>query len=125
MPFRDAVIFVAGPGAMPIARPVPDPMVATDLFDEFHITCVVIFVIELSLYVPVAMNCAVFPCTTELGPVIEMDCSVAGLTVSVKVFDVIPFSDTVMSEEPVPTALARPVFVPMVAAEVFAEFHVT
>jgi hypothetical protein len=53
--------------------------------EEAHVTLLVMFFVELSLYVPVAVNCTVFPMPT-LGDagVTAMDCNVtAALTVSV------------------------------------------
>jgi hypothetical protein len=68
-----------------VANPVAAPIVANAAFDDFHVTLVVTFFVELSLYVPVAVNCCVAPATTEgEAGVATMDCSVAAaFTVSV------------------------------------------
>jgi hypothetical protein len=44
------------PTPTPVARPVFSPMLATPVFDEFQATCVVMFEVEPSLNVPVAVN---------------------------------------------------------------------
>jgi hypothetical protein len=67
----------------------------------------------------------VLPATTELGPVIEMEVSTPGATVSANEFDVTRFNDAAMFAGTVVTPVARPVLAPMVAAPVFEEFHVT
>src|ERR1700740_338054 len=82
-----AVICVV-PAATPVANPVAPPIVAKPVFDDFHVTLVVMFFVELSLYVPVAVNCCVLPATIEGDAgVTAMDCSVtpAAFTVSIAV----------------------------------------
>ena len=59
-----AVICVV-PAATPVANPVAVPIVANAVFDDFHVTLVVMFFVELSLYVPVAVNCCVAPAAME------------------------------------------------------------
>ena len=44
----------------------------------------------------------------ELGALIVMDCNAAAVTVSVRVFDVIPFWLAEMLLEPVPTPVLKP-----------------
>jgi hypothetical protein len=68
-----------------VASPVVAPIVANAVFDDFHVTLVVMFFVELSLYVPVAVNCCVAPEAIEgVAGVTAIDCSAAaGLTVSV------------------------------------------
>jgi hypothetical protein len=71
-----AVISVV-PAATPVANPVVAPMVANAVLDDFHVTLVVMFFVELSLYVPVAVNCCVEPAVIEGDAgVTAMDCSV-------------------------------------------------
>jgi hypothetical protein len=53
-PLKDAVIVVV-PAAMPVARPA-EVIVAAAVFDELHVTELVIFAVEPLLYVPVAAN---------------------------------------------------------------------
>ena len=51
---------VAVPAATPVARPLL-LTVAADVVDEVQVTCVVIFWVVWSEYVPVAVNCWVTP----------------------------------------------------------------
>ena len=44
------------PTATPDARPLFNPMLAAAVLDEFQLTCVVMFEVEPSLNVPVAVN---------------------------------------------------------------------
>ena len=79
-----AVICVL-PALSPVARPVAGPIVATEEFEDAQVTLVVMFLLLLSLYVPVAVNCCVWDVPMEeFAGVIEMDCRVTGggLTVS-------------------------------------------
>jgi hypothetical protein len=46
-PFSDAVMLVE-PVAIAVASPVLAPMVATPVFEDFHVTCVVTVAVELS-----------------------------------------------------------------------------
>src|SRR5260370_6466913 len=80
-----AVISVV-PTATPVANPPAATIVANNGFEEAHVTLLVIFLVELSLYVPVAVNCTVFPIPT-LGAagVTAMDCSVAVVPVTVSI----------------------------------------
>jgi hypothetical protein len=74
---------VTDPCATPVANPLPD-IVATPLFDELHVTVLVRFWVLLSLYVPVAVNCCVFPIGTEaFAGVKAMETRVAAATVRV------------------------------------------
>ena len=58
---------------------------------NLQVTDVVRFCVELSEYVPVAVNCRVVPLTMlELVGVIAMDTSVAGVTVSVAIPETLP-----------------------------------
>jgi hypothetical protein len=122
-----AVISVVPP-ATPVANPVVLPIVANAAFDDFHVTLVVMFFVELSLYVPVAVNCCVLPAT------IEGDAGVTAMD-----FSVTPAADTasgsfglttlpcdaVISVVPAATPVARPDAAPIVANDVFEDFHVT
>jgi hypothetical protein len=86
-----AVICVV-PAATPVANPVAAPIVANAVFDDFQVTLVVMFFVELSLYVPIAVNCCVFPATIEGDAgVTATDFSVtpAAVTVSIAVLLVI------------------------------------
>src|SRR5580765_7470939 len=56
----DAVICVV-PCATPVASPPEAVMVAVAVVPEAHTTVAVISAVELSLYVPVAVNCCVAP----------------------------------------------------------------
>ena len=65
-----AAVMVEEPAATPVARPLL-LTVAVDVLDEVQVTFVVIFWVEESEYVPVAVNCWVLP----TGPL-----AVAGVT---------------------------------------------
>jgi hypothetical protein len=80
--------------------------------------------VELSLFVPVALNCSVFPfAIAGFGGVTAIDTKAAGLTVS-KVEPLTPLSVAEIVEVPVPAPVASPAAV-MVATEVVADAHVT
>jgi hypothetical protein len=73
---------VAEPCATPLANPLPD-IVATPLFDELQVTVFVRFWVLLSLYVPVAVYCCVFPIGTEaFAGVTAIETRFATVTVS-------------------------------------------
>ena len=75
-------VMVVLPAAKAVARPEL-LTVATDVFDELHVTVVVRFCVLPSLYVPVAVNCANLPCgTVALLGVTAIETNEAGLTVS-------------------------------------------
>jgi len=82
-------------------------IVAVVSVPDAHVTLAVTFCVELSLYVPVAVNCCVFPATTEgFTGVTAMDTNVAAVTVN-------PFT-SVSTSAPVATVtlLAPSVAVP-------------
>jgi len=67
------------PPATPVASPPEAVMVAVAVVPEAHVTVAVISAVELSLYVPVAVNCCVAPTFKFAG--------VAGVTaMEVRVF---------------------------------------
>jgi len=89
IPFWVAVTLLE-PIAAPVARPVVPILTAAGL-EEAHVAVFVRFCVLPSLKVPVAVNCTVVPLAIEvLGEVTAIDCSVAAVTVSATVFDVIP-----------------------------------
>jgi len=106
-----------------VARPVM-PIVATPGVAEAHVTLASTCV-ELSLNVPVAVNCCASPLAIDgfVGLTL-IDCSTAAVIVSTAVFEVIPFWVAVMLVEPVAKAVASPVFRPTVATLVTDEFQV-
>lgn len=59
-----------------------------------------------------------------LAAVIVIDCSVAAVTVSVMLFDVIPFWDALMLVDPTACAVANPAAFTL-ATPVFEEAHAT
>jgi hypothetical protein len=111
----------------PIAMAVSKPVlltVAAAVLEELQTAELVKFCVLLSLKVPVAVSCSVVPRTTELlGAVMVIDCSVAAVTVSARVFEVTPACVAVMFVEPTPAPVARPLLL-IVAAAVFEEFQV-
>src|SRR6266478_5496450 len=106
-----------------VARPVM-PIVATPGVAEAHVTLASTCV-ELSLNVPVAVNCCESPLAVDgfVGLTL-IDCSTAAVTVSTAVFEVIPLWVALMSLEPMATPVARPVAL-IVAAAVLEEVQVT
>src|SRR5947207_7226223 len=104
--------------AVPFATPVATPVVATIVADaignELHVTCVVMFEVLASLYVPVAMNKIVLPTATDAGfGVIAID--VSEITVSVTPGDVTVPKVAVMLVVPAATPVASPPEAVMVA----------
>jgi hypothetical protein len=105
------------------ARP---PLVIVPVVDvpEAHVTLPVRFCVELSLYVPVAVNCCVPPAVTVgFAGVTAMDTSVAAVTVSV-VLPTIPPLVAEIELVPAFSADARPPLL-IVAVAVVPEAHVT
>jgi len=121
-PFRDAVMVTGPPVDTPVASPVA-LIVAMPALEELHVTWVERSSVLLSVNVPMAESCTVFPARTVAGfGVTAIDTTVAGSTVSVTAGLVIPFSDAVICELPTPTLVARPAEL-IVATDVVAEFH--
>jgi hypothetical protein len=84
----DTALIVTGPPAFtPVARPcVPAVLliVAMVVSDELHVTEFVRFCVELSLNVPVAVNCCVFPTATDgFAGVTAIDASAAAGAVNI------------------------------------------
>src|SRR5271169_670932 len=70
------------PTPTPVARPVV-VIVATDVVAEAQVTWLVRLAVELSEYVPVAVNCSVSPLAMlGLAGVTAIDCKAAAVTVS-------------------------------------------
>ena len=119
-----AAVMLLVPTPAPVARP-PAVIVAVVVVAEFHVTVLVMFAVELSLYVPVAVNWCVAPLAIDgVAGVTAIDTSVAAVTVSTSAGEVTPLSAALMSLVPTPAPVARPVVV-IVAVVVVAEFHVT
>jgi hypothetical protein len=117
-----AVILVE-PTPVIVARPV-EAIVAAAVFEEDHVTCVVRFCVELSLYVPTALYCCVCPFATvaDVG-VIAIDCSVAAVTVRLAELLVTDPDVALIVELPTPAPVASP-DVEIVATVVEDELHV-
>lgn len=99
---------VAVPCATALTTPVADTP-ATDEFEVVQFTVDVKFCVEPSEYVPVAVSCVLSPAAAVgLGGVIEIDCNVAEVIVSVAPLLVTPDSDAVMVAEPADTPVATP-----------------
>jgi hypothetical protein len=112
---------VAVPAALAVARPLL-LTVAVDVLDEVQVTCVVIFWVVESEYVPVAVNCWVVPAALlAVAGVTAMEDRVG--TVRVAVPD-LPLKVAVMVEEPAATPVARPLLL-TVAVDVLDEVQVT
>lgn len=107
----NVAVIVAEPTFAPVANPfVPSEllMLAFELSDELHVTALVIFSVDASEYVPVAVNCRVAPFAIDgLDGVTVIDTSVAAVTVNV-VFPDTALNDAVIVAAPADIALARP-----------------
>jgi len=127
----DVAVIVVEPAAADVALPLEPAallMAATVVDDDFQVTDVVTFCVELSEYVPVAVNCFDVP-SAMLGLVGEsvMETSVAGVTVSVAVPETLP-DVAVIVVEPVATDVALPLesaVLLMAATATVDEFHIT
>src|SRR5208282_2853824 len=104
----------------PVARPLL-LIVATDVFDELHVTGLVIVCVPPPTYVPVAVNCSVVPplIVGALG-VTAIEDSAGTVTV---VLPLIPLSAAAIVVEPAFTAVTTPVLL-TVATAVFEEVQV-
>src|SRR5205823_2497571 len=99
-------------------------IVATERVAEAQVTELVRSCVDLSVNVPVAVNCCFVPLAMlGLAGVTAIDCSAAAVTVRT-VEPVTPFSVAVMLDVPVAAAVASPVAL-MVATEGVAEAQVT
>ena len=79
------------PMATPVARPVA-LMLAVAGFELVQVAVLVRFCVVPSLKVPVVVNCTLVPLAIEeLLALMLIDCSVAAVTASAKLFEVIPF----------------------------------
>ena len=115
---------VEEPAATPVARPLLFT-VATPAFDEDQVDCAVISRLVASEYVPVAVNCWVFPTgTLAVAGVTAIEDKVTEVgTVRVAVSD-FPWKVAVMIEVPAATAVARPLLL-IVATDGVDEDQVT
>ena len=90
IPFWDALMLLE-PIAAPVARPVA-LMLAVAGLEEVQVAVFVRFCVLPSLKVPVAVNWMLVPfAIEELLALTLIDCRVAAVTVSAKMFEVIPF----------------------------------
>src|SRR5262245_17629124 len=95
------------PPATAVARPVL-LIVATAGVADAHVTTLVRFCVELSVNVPVAVNCRVWPfAMVGLAGVTATDCSAAAATVRT-VEPLTPPNVAEMADVPVATAVAKP-----------------
>ena len=121
----DVAVMVAAPAATAVARPVL-LTVATDVFEKFQVTCVVISRLVPSEYVPVAVNCWVTPSgilgTLGVAGITTIEIKVPEFTVRIVLPETVP-KVAVMVAVPPETAVARPLLL-TVATSVFDEFQV-
>ena len=96
---------VEEPAATPVARP-PATMVATPVLEDVQLALAVMSVVELSLWVAVAVNCCVDP-TANDGDACVTAMEVMPVTARV-VLPLTPLSEAVMVVEPAEAAVARP-----------------
>ena len=115
------------PVATAVARPAAE-MVATEVVAEAQVTRLVRFRVDLSVRVPMAVNCWLLPLATEgLAGVTAMETNAAAVTVST-VEPVTPPSLALIAAVPVPAAVARPcepAALETAATEVVADAQVT
>jgi hypothetical protein len=126
----DVAVIVVVPTPTEVASPlVPVTLliVATFVFEEFQETDDVIFCVELSVNVPVAVNCCVVPrAMLGFAGVTVIDVSTAGVTVRVAKLET-PEKVELMVAVPSETAVANPfepAISPMVATPAFEEVQV-
>ena len=111
------------PTPAPVARP-PEVIVAVDVVADAQVTEAVRFCVLLSLYVPVAVNCCVWPLAIEgLAGVTAIETRVAEPTVSTVDPDTDP-EVALITLVPTPAPVARPPAV-MVAVEMVADAQLT
>jgi hypothetical protein len=107
----DVAVIVVEPDATDVADPLEPAallIVATPVLDELQVTDTVRFWVELSEYLPVAANCCLVPLPMlGFAGLIEMDTSVAGVTVRPADPDMLPDA-AVTVVEPVATAATKP-----------------
>jgi spore maturation protein SpmB len=121
----EVAVMVAAPAAKAVARPVL-LTVATDVFEEFQVTCVVISRLVPSENVPVAVNCWVTPSGTlgilGVTGITTIEIKVPEFTVRIVLTETVP-KVAVMIAVPPETAVAKPLLL-TVATSVFDEFQV-
>jgi hypothetical protein len=116
-------LIVELPAFSAVARP-PAVIVAVAGVPDAHTALFVRSCVELSLNVPVAVNCCVFPTRTEgVAGVTAIDVSAAAVTVNTAVFEVTPPCAAVMFVVPTPTPVASPVVAPIVPTVPVADAH--
>ncbi len=119
---------LAAPGATAVTVPaVPAALltVAAAVFDEFQVAWPVRSSVELSVKMPVALNCRVRPLARlGLPGVTWMAVSSAPVTVNVVVPETVPIAAEIVAL-PTAAALASPPDAAMVATAVFEELQAT
>lgn len=116
------VALVPTAASVVMARPGVVVLIVTLNSDELQVTLDVMFWVEVSVYVPVAVNCCVFPAATVVAPagVIAIDTKPAGVTVT-PIEPVIPERTALMVGVPTETAVISP---PTTVALAALEDHV-
>ncbi|HZW93196.1 MAG TPA: hypothetical protein VFF64_09615, partial [Candidatus Eremiobacteraceae bacterium] len=103
----DLAVMVALPGATAVASPAL-LIVATAAFDEVQVAVLVRFCVVPLLYVPVAVNCCVYPAATEgVAGVTAIETRIGAVPVPLKATDCgleVPLSTTVRLPERTPRA---------------------
>src|SRR5438067_10922566 len=113
-------VMLVEPMPVPVARPLA-LMVATDELEEAQVTEVVRFWVLPSLIFLLDVLWVVVPFAIEvLAELMVIDCSVAAVTVSTRVFEVTPLCAAVILAEPTPVPVARPLAL-MDTADAFEE----
>ena len=104
----DAALMVVVPVRSPVALP-SRLILATDVFDDDHVTSLVMFLVLPSEYVPVALNCSEAPLRIDgfVGVTVTLT-SVGGHTNRSVESEIAP-SFALIFAKPMPTPDARPV----------------
>lgn len=123
IPFWEALM-LADPTPCPVANPDAFTL-ATLVFDETHVTELLMFCELPSVNVPVAVNWAVVPFAIEpLAALMVIERSTAVVMVRTIEFEVTPFCEALIVLVPAARPVASPAAL-IVAIELFDEFHVT
>jgi hypothetical protein len=121
----EVAVTVVAPAVRAVARPML-LTVATDVFEEFQVTCVVISRLVPSEYKPVAVNCWVTPAgilgILGVTGITSIEIKVPEFTVRIVLAETVP-KVAVMVAVPPETAVARPLLL-TVATDGFDEFQV-
>jgi hypothetical protein len=119
----EVAVMVVVPAVTAVARP-PLLTVATSVFEELQVTCVVMSWLVPSEYLPKAASCRVFPAgILGLAGITDMEVRIAGVTVRIVFPEMVP-KVAIMVAVPTATPVARPVLL-IDANDVLDELQMT